>query len=186
MLEIDDIMLYQRIVLNLHHMQHELPRHRVLCHFGKIHEMSHTFIGQRFSAVCLNGNDVGIVCHDGLLVEAGLWVTNKLLLLGGVTPIFSKVRKPLLYVFSSLTGESKGMGIPIRSYDLKGSTLKMSISERFLVTSTVNAPLFPPDGLMVPERKVSESTCLKMTVSPKQTCCFYLLHVREVTFWFGG
>jgi hypothetical protein len=72
MLEIDDVVLYQRIVLNLHHMQHELPRHRILCLFGKIHEMSHTFKRLRLSAVCLNRNNVGIVGHDGLLVEAGL------------------------------------------------------------------------------------------------------------------
>jgi hypothetical protein len=53
----------------------------------------------------------------------------------------------------SLTGESKGMGIPILSYDLKGKTLKIRIYERFLVTSTKNAPLEPFFvGRIVPER----------------------------------
>lgn len=33
----------------------------------------------------------------------------------------------------------------------------------------------PLEGFMVPERNVSESTCLNMTVSPKQTLDFSLL-----------
>jgi hypothetical protein len=60
-------------------------------------------------------------------------------------------------------GESKGIGMPMFSYERKGSTLKTNISERFFVTSTVKAPLFPLEGRMVPERKVSESTCWKIT-----------------------
>jgi hypothetical protein len=58
----------------------------------------------------------------------------------------------------------------------------MRMSERFLVTSTVKAPLVPLEGRMVPERKVSESTCLKITQSPKQTCSFYLLRGGRRTF----
>lgn len=58
----------------------------------------------------------------------------------------------------------------------------MRMSERLLVTSTVKAPLVPAEGRMVPERKVSESTCLKMTVSPKQTFVFSLLGGAGGTF----
>jgi hypothetical protein len=57
----------------------------------------------------------------------------------------------------------------------------MRMSERFLVTSTVKAPLVPPEGRMVPDRKVSESTCLKMTVSPKHTFSRSLLRGVEST-----
>jgi len=78
-------------------------------------------------------------------------------------PIFSKVKNPLFKTFSNLTGESKGIGIPKSSYDLKGRTLNLRISDKFFVTSTVKAPLVPFDGRIVPERYVSESTCLKMT-----------------------
>lgn len=61
----------------------------------------------------------------------------------------------------------------------------MRISDRLLVTSTVNAPFFPSEGRMVPERKVSESTCLKMTLSPKHTCCLFLLNELLGTFRCG-
>lgn len=56
----------------------------------------------------------------------------------------------------------------------------MRISDKFLVTYTVNAPLVPFDGRMVPERYVSESTCLKMTESPKQTFFYNLFLMRRL------
>ena len=46
----------------------------------------------------------------------------------------------------------------------------------------MKAPLVPLEGLMVPERKNYESTCLKMTMSPKQTFDFYLLSGKDDTF----
>lgn len=58
----------------------------------------------------------------------------------------------------------------------------MRISDKFLVTYTVNAPLVPFDGRMVPERYVSESTCLKMTESPKQTFFYNLLYNKNLYF----
>lgn len=73
MLEVDDIMLNERIVLNLHHMQHKLPRHWILCRLGKIDEVCDAFVGQRLSTVGLDWNDVGgIIRHDWFFVEVKL------------------------------------------------------------------------------------------------------------------
>ncbi len=85
----------------------------------------------------------------------------------------------MLYLFLINTGESKGIGIPILSKDLKGSNWNIKHSERFLVTSTSNAPLVPDEGRIVPERYVSESMCLKITSCPKQTKSFYLLNYKN-------
>jgi hypothetical protein len=74
MLEVDNIVLNERIVLDLDHMQHELPRHRVLSHFRQVHEVSHTLVSQRLCAVCLNRDDIRVIGHDGLLVQSGLYM----------------------------------------------------------------------------------------------------------------
>ena len=78
MLEIDDIMLNERIVLNFHHMQHKLPRHRIFCRLGKINKMCYAFIGQRLSTVGLDWNDIGgIVRHDWFFVEVKFYVKSE-------------------------------------------------------------------------------------------------------------
>lgn len=75
MLEVNDIMLNERIVLDLHHMQHKLPRHWILCRLGKIDEVCDAFVGQRLSTVGLDWNDVGgIIRHDWFFVEVKLYV----------------------------------------------------------------------------------------------------------------
>jgi hypothetical protein len=50
-----------------------------------------------------------------------------------------------------MIGESKGISIPKNSNDLYGSNLKIRLSDKLFETSTVNAPLDPEDGLIVPE-----------------------------------
>lgn len=77
MLEVDDIMLNERIVLDLHHMQYKLPRHRIFCHLGKINKVSHTLVSQRLSTVSLDWNDIGgIVRHNWFFVKVKLYVKS--------------------------------------------------------------------------------------------------------------
>lgn len=54
-------------------------------------------------------------------------------------------------------------------------SLKTKLSESFSETCTVNAPLDPVDGLIVPETYDPESMCLKITFCPKHTFLVMLL-----------
>lgn len=47
------------------------------------------------------------------------------------------------------------------------------------MTSTEKAPLVPVDGLIVPDRYVSESICLKITSDPKVTKDCYDLNLAD-------
>lgn len=67
-------------------------------------------------------------------------------------PIRSKVKNPLLNLFLIKIGESIRIGSPNFSKDLKGINWKIMLSDRFFVTSTENAPFFPVDGLIVPDK----------------------------------
>lgn len=69
----------------------------------------------------------------------------------------------MLNLFFISIGESNGIAIPSLSYDLKGNNWKIKLSERFFVTYTEKAPFVPFEGLIVPERYVSESICFKIT-----------------------
>ncbi len=45
-LEVDDVMLDQRIVLHLYHVKHKLPRHGVFSRLRKVYEVCHTLEGK--------------------------------------------------------------------------------------------------------------------------------------------
>lgn len=69
MLEVNDIMLNKRVILDFYHMKNKLPWHWILCLLRKISKMCNTFIYNRLGAASLDWNEIWFISSNRFLVE---------------------------------------------------------------------------------------------------------------------
>ncbi len=80
MLEVDDIMLDEGVIFDFIHVQNKLPWHRILSLItGEIHEMGDSLKDLRLCTVSLDGNNIGIVSENGLLIQVDFYFSELLL-----------------------------------------------------------------------------------------------------------